>query len=325
MRKKLSKKLLVIILFMVSASSFAKARFFSINIKVKEDSTLKEALYSSTKIPKNAIEDPNLLKRILRFNPHLRKKRRVKKGERIYFELPLKKALLYAKMRRKPKKYVNPETKSKYSVSYSLSRKTILDSSSSLIINSEQNALYTIGAAFSAKINDQYSFFTTGYFSKMNSADSPSASTSGTSRIDVPIEMAGKFYVQRPIYNSRFIVYGGLDLERFSTFKVTYDDKVARLQHSFAFLTIGIAKPFKIFKKNLLVKFSLAQSVWNKLDLDSESTQTFETFSGNKIAGLLIVPLFKSVGIHFYLDKHILSAESKLDMQRFGTGIHYRF
>ena len=75
----------------------------------------------------------------------------------------------------------------------------------------------------------------------------------------------------------------------------------------------------------MLFKLSFAQSIWNKLDLQSTSNVTFETFSGNKIASLFIVSVTKRLGIHFFYDKHMLEAESKLDINRLGSGIHFRF
>lgn len=311
---------------------YAKERFFSIHIKARKTASLRETIYASTRIPSKVINNPNFMSNVLRYNPKLRNRDIIQKGEKIYIEMPLKDALAYSKRSRKylpkiakevkDKKLDNPEKRYRYSVSYSLSRKEISDTSADISIDSQQNALYTIGASFNYRFNDTYSFFTTGYFSKMNTAVSPA--TEGQ-EIDVPLEMAMKAYIQRPMWSLPFTIYTGFDIERLSTFKLTNDNQVARLQHSFAFLTLGVAKPFKLFGRTLLAKASFARSVWNKLDLESESTQTFETFSGNKIAMLLIVPILKRVGIHFYYDRHILEAESKLDMQRFGSGVHFRF
>ena len=319
------RNILFIFFVAISVSTQAKQRFFSINIKAKKDGTLKETFLDSTQIPRWAINKPNFMKRVLKFNPKLRKIDKIKKGQRIYLELPFKEAMLYARLGREPEPTLT-EFNSKWSVSYSLSRKNIIDSSPSLTINSEQNALYTIGVSYNHKFSDRYSYFATGYASKMNSALVPSV-TEGeeAEEVEVPVEFAMKNYFQRYYESKNFILYGGADIERFSTFKVTDDNQVARLQHHFAFLTIGVAKPFSLFTQKMLFKVSVAQSVWNKLSLQSASTQTFESFSGNKVAMLFISSLTKRIGIHFYYDWHMLSAQSDLDIRRFGAGVHFRF
>lgn len=303
--------------------TFSKGRFFSIEVKAPEDGYLDETLQKSTQIPKRFIKMPGFINMVKRYNPRLRNKSSVKKGEKIYIELPYKTALKIARMEkdvRDPESDFIEKKSFGYSVSYSLSKKNIIDTSSTTTVDSAQNSPYTLGFSVNKRFNEDYSYFGTVYVSKMNNSFAPNDQP-----VEVPLEFAMKNYAQKRFNNHPYLIYGGLDIERFSTFKSTSFTEVARLQHSFAFLTIGIARPFTLFNKGMLFKLSLAQSIWNKLDLESNSNVTYETFSGNKIASLFIMSITKRIGIHLFYDKHILEAESKLDITRFGSGIHFRF
>lgn len=313
---------LVLVTLFYSSAILAKGRFFSIDVTAKEDGYLNDILQDSTQIPKRFLKMPGFLNMVKRYNPSLRKKSRVKKGEKIYIELPYKTALKIARMEKdiKDNKDFVEQQEFGYSLSYSLSKKTITDSSTLTTVDSNQNSPYTIGVSVNKRINEEYSYFGTAFISKMNNSFAPN-----NKPVAVPLEMAFKNYIQKRFENHSYLVYGGLDIERFSTFKSTSFTEVARLQHSFAFLTVGIAKPFSLFNRGMLFKLSFAQSIWNKLDLQSTSNVTFETFSGNKIASLFIVSVTKRLGIHFFYDKHMLEAESKLDINRLGSGIHFRF
>jgi hypothetical protein len=314
--------LLVLVTFFYSSAALSKGRFFSIEIKAKENGYLNEILQDSTQIPKKFLKMPGFLKMVKRYNPKLRKKNRVKKGEKIYIELPYKTALKIARMEKEVKigKNFVEQQDFGYSLSYSLSKKNISDTSSTSSVDSTQNSPYTIGVSVNKRFNEEYSYFGTAFVSKMNNSFAPNDQP-----VAVPLEMAMKNYIQKKFDSHPYLVYGGLDIERFSTFKSTSFTEVARLQHSFAFLTVGIARPFSLFNRGMLFKISFAQSIWNKLDLQSTNNVTFETFSGNKLASLFIISVTKRLGIHFFYDWHMLEAESKLNISRFGSGVHFRF
>jgi len=324
-----NKNLIIVFICLcfTSQSILAKKRFFSLQVKAREDGSLVDALKSSTDLPPQIYKKKGFINMIKRYNPKLRKKDKVKKGEKIYIEMPYNTAMYYAKLE-KPLK-TKPEDKNyDYSFSYSFSRKNIIDtelSGNEEIIESDQNAPLTIGFAAKKTINDRYAFFSTIYFSRMNDADFKKGTTEDSIiKVPVPLEIALKTYVQRKFDNTKFQLYGGLDIERLTTFKTDQDD-IARLRHSFAFLTLGIQRPFSIFQFPSLFKFSIARSIINKLSLDSNKPVDFETFSGNKIASLLIVSITNRIGIHSFFDWHKLEAESELDMKRYGMGLHFRF
>lgn len=315
--------LLLLTSFICSNSVFAKGRFFSIEVKAPEDGYLDETLQKSTQIPKRFIKMPGFLNMVKKYNPRLRNKNSVKKGEKIYIELPYKTALKIARMEKDisdPESDFIEQRSFGYSLSYSLSKKNITDTSDTTTVDSAQNSPYTLGFSVNKRFNEDYSYFGTAYISKMNNSFAPNDQP-----VAVPLEFAMKNYAQKRFSNHPYLIYGGLDIERFSTFKSTSFTEVARLQHSFAFLTVGIARPFTLFNRGMLFKISFAQSIWNKLDLESTADVNFETFSGNKIASLFIVSVTKRIGLHFFYDKHMLEAESKLDITRFGSGIHFRF
>lgn len=319
--------LAISILLAFSSNTFAKKRFFSLSVKAREDGDLIDVLKSSTDLPRAIYKQKGFINMIKKYNPKLKKKDSVKKGEKIYIEMPYNTAMYYAKLARP--KPTPEDDRYDYSFSYSFSRKLITDSETDgESIESQQNAPVTIGFSVRKPINENYSFFSTAYLSRMNDAEVFNQEELQNQVVSVPIESAIKIYVQRKFENTRFQVYGGFDIERLTTFKTvgTFGNtSIARLQHSFAFLTIGIQRPFSFFEIPMLFKVSYARSVWNGLDLQAEENTEIETFSGNKVASLFIISLTKRTGIHSFFDWHLLSAETDLDMKRFGVGMHFRF
>jgi hypothetical protein len=211
--------------------------------------------------------------------------------------------------------------KSNLNVFYTASQGDFTQESSTLRVTSTQNSPFTLGIAATQRSDSNYSYSESFYISRLEGAVS-----STQEEVTIPMEWGANLYVNYLITGIELDVYGGFDLERFSTFNVDElptGQPLTTIEHTLYYATFGISKAFKAFNQNMFFKLSYSSSLSSSSSRQSLTSN--EAVAGSKMIFFLSWKFSESWSAHLLYKKHSLTGPTTLSISRTGLGVAYHF
>ncbi len=336
-------RLCLIILGILSPEVFAE-RFFRVDYTVRENETF--SLLYKRFVVSNAIINFNTpsVQKTIQENPQVANWKSLVPGTvvKLFIEeskLDERKYLAYEKEMLDKiivvEKKINIASKAKpsgfkWSLFYMASIGTFTqESNTAAKITFNQSSPFTLGTSFNYfPFERNFSFSTSAYYSTLTA----SGSNIGSQKVDIPAEIGFNFYYEHRMSQNSYILYAGLDFEKFSTFNmdgIANEEKIYVDESSVSFLTFGYAKLFQFFKKNIYLKTSLSKSVASTYyyqapeNLRSASTIANSSYEGWKALLFLNYKINDRFHLNSLLKYHTMSGPSDLTTLRIGLGFSY--
>ncbi len=347
--------LLSLILFLVSVFAFSQdnaliknmqdlansdsVKFLKVKVVVYKKDTLGKILRRFVRDDSIINRKEAMVDRTLKSNPHVEDWRNLKTGSvlNIYLDPKFIDPVKMKKFRKDVKKVANKiEKKVKkerekdkvknWSVYYMASLGSFTQQNDEIAkVDFKQNSPLTIGTMYTYyPESKKYSIASSLYFSYLLAA----SSNVGAEDVDVPLEFGVNSYYQHRIKDSTYVIYGGADFERFSTFNlasVEQNDSLELDQNQMGFATVGISKAFEIGKKALLFKASISQSLFSSRTLGYSEDEDTSSYSGQKLMLFLVSTIKERFFISGLFKYHMLSGPSDVTVMRIGMGCGYFF
>ncbi len=192
----------------------------------------------------------------------------------------------------------------------------------SVNVKTAQNSPYSIGiAALYYPENKLHSFSSSFYYSALKGT----ASNLGLT-VDIPAELGTNFYGEyRLIGRFPVTLYGGIDLERFSTFNIDAlynDSKIIVDNSTVGYLTLGAAKVISLGKIYLFNKLSFSKSLFSSTENNYGSSE-YEDFTGFKFMYYANYKISRRTFIHGLAKWHVMSGPNDMNVTRYGLGFGY--
>lgn len=319
----IKKVLIIYLLLLVTSKAFAFGGQTTIFEVEEKTTTLREIAKKNHKIAIDRFPDfEDYYQQVKIWNEHVEDENEVHMGSEIYTDYPYSPATGYQWA---PQLFwAKSPTQPKYSffgfltASAGTFKETL--SSQNITVTSKQNSPITFGIGGNYPFDDQriWSINSSVYFSYLTAQ-----TTNRDEKVNIDPEIGGNVYLQYTFPNhADYSIYGGLDIEKFSTFNT--DDLIAgagldsRTQ-LMSFATFGFNKLFMPGGKPLLFKLSYS------LGVTSSSNDTGKEFKGDKYLFYLNYKLFSNILVHFLFKQHILSGPTELSISRYGAGIGWSF
>ena len=296
---------------------------------------LRSFLENQVGVPQNVLDESGYFQKIQNWNPGIENTSQLEPGERVYIEVPYNTVLTPPiDMNRSMASNTTASNssqsdlkakkkKSGVSLFYTLSSGTFEEGleSEALTTTSSQDSPITLGLSLNKPINENWDFSGSIYFSKLDDGLSDTDET-----VTIPLEYGITSYFERNFSSLPFLLYGGIDHERFSSFNtdelVLGEDLDVRT-HVLTFATFGVSKSFSIFDKNLLVKLSYSSSVASQQS--RESLENPDPFTGSKFISYFNLRASESWSYHAFYKQHDLIGATDLQIARIGLGVGYQF
>ncbi len=194
-----------------------------------------------------------------------------------------------------------------------------------LKIDFAQYSFITLGGAFLYfPKNKKYHFSSSIYISKLGT----NTNNLNNDTISITPELGINGYFSYRFPKLSYSIYGGLDLETFSTFnlesiQMTQDFKMN--ESKVIYLTLGIDRTFNFFTHALYVKASLSKNITSSYTSGSEIYDPGIAYSGFKLMLYINKKINKQYFWHFLYKYHSMSGPDNLLVNRIGVGIGYIF
>ena len=269
-------------------------------------------------------------------NIHIKNWRKLKKGQiiRLFIDeaftdiakLKNFEKRLLAQRKRKNKVILATRKKFRYSVFYMASAGSFNQSNeNSMSISFSQNSFITLGGALHYFPKDKIYYWSSSfYLSRLNAA----GNNLNDFEISVTPEMGINLYFSYNLPKRKFGVYGGIDIETFSTFNldvVSSSQKFTMNDHQVTYLTVGLDKTVMLYKKPYYLKLSFSQSVMSYYSFDSNYSNPGVSYSGSKFLFYINRKISKKFFSHFMYKYHSMSGADHLVVNRIGVGVGYIF
>lgn len=187
-------------------------------------------------------------------------------------------------------------------------------------LNFEQNSPFTLGVGFAYVLDSLpgYSTSTSIYYSKLTSAGiktSGTGASASSQNVDIPPEIGATSYLQKNFKSSFANIYGGIDVESFTTFNLEeflsgVEPTLEVKDNKILYLTAGFGLRYHILSP-INIKISASKGVYASGKLN-----------GSKFLLYFNQKLGKRFWYHFLYKQHALSGgQSKLSVGRLGFGL----
>ena len=332
------RKIFIVLLIGLTFSMSARAgKYYRFEYVVERLDSFSRIIWKFCKHGHYIYNSDPMIKRIQRYNKHVKNWEKLRAGTKLVLFIDLKYAKLTAikdymddqkgeeakpamAMSEQKKKLI---FKKRYILSgfYTVSRGTFEESVKNNQTTTTQNSPISLGIAGTYFTDFKHSFSGSVYLSYLVGG----LLATGES-VDPPMEYGLNAYYNYKLFDMGFSVYGGLDHEHFSTYntdELADDVPLAIREHQMSFVTAGISSPFNLLGRKFFMKASLSLTV--RSSSSPKSTLTSREFKGKKYILYLNTPLYKKVLGHFLFKKHILNGPTRLKVSRFGIGFGYKF
>lgn len=188
-------------------------------------------------------------------------------------------------------------------------------------VSSTQDSPLTVGYSAFRKFKQDYSYSGSLYISVLDIGVSDKDEI-----VSIPWEFGLNSYVGYKKEKWPVEIYGGLDIERFSSFnsdELSSGEALSTREQLVTYLTFGTAQTFNIYKQLFFSKVSFSKSLFT-----SESRASLinpEVFSGFKYMLYLNTKITDKWFVHMLYKQHILEGATELSISRIGIGIGYAF
>ncbi len=327
-------------------------------VKAKVGESLRFLLERRVGIPKKVLDEKGYLSKIKSWNPRIEDFDNLKRGEKVYVEIPYRTVLIPYEKRKKnklantklrpiKKKVITrklassnevsrvskkssdffPKVKNekdwRFSAFYTLSKGTFEENiiGTNISTVSNQDSPITLGGSAFKSISSEMNFSGSFYLSKIDSGISDR-----NEEVSIPFELGLTSYLGLRKSNWPIEVYSGLDIERFSSYntdELPSGEALSTREHTITYFTAGVSKSFGWLGKKFLAKASISKSL---LSLQSrESLVNPEKFSGLKYIAYLNMKYNDRWFYHGLFKQHSLTGATDLTITRFGLGVGYSF
>ncbi|EPZ49474.1 hypothetical protein M902_0850 [Bacteriovorax sp. BAL6_X] len=188
----------------------------------------------------------------------------------------------------------------------------------------KQNSSVSLGLTTNYQINAKYGAQASLYYSQLNTA----SANKYLDNVSVDPEIGFNLYGTYKFADYGLESYGGLDFERFNTFNfdgLTDADQVTFDKNQIFFLTVGVQKNFKLYRRNFLAKFSYSHSVLSSRDIGYANTSDKQEFTGGKAMAYVMGDITKKIFAHVIFKMHFMDGPTDLTVNRLGLGFGYKF
>lgn len=172
-------------------------------------------------------------------------------------------------------------------------------------------AYYPKRSLYSTSLNFSYSAF--------NSASTNLNNESVKNDPDVGIALYEEYRTAR-----LGTIFAGFDYESFSTFDLETINNLQQInfnKNKVTYLTVGVAKSFKIFDKLMLSKASFSQSLFSSQS--STLANTTDEYKGSKILLYLDYKFTENFFFHTQFKYHWMKGIDQITVSRIGVGFGY--
>lgn len=179
----------------------------------------------------------------------------------------------------------------------------------------QQNSPFTLGAMGNYRFpKTRHSIDYNAYLSYLQVGQFQGASTD---EVSIPPEIG---FIAHYRYISSFFLrpFGGLEVERFSTFNLiefNNGQAIDTKQQLMGFFTLGVQTKVKLWRYALYVKTGFSRSLFHIADSSS--------YDGNRFSIFASIRLHKRISYHLLYKKHSFSGTTELNIDRFGVGFSY--
>lgn len=315
------KSLTLFLILLVHQSSFAfDSEPLIYEVEAKETTLLEIAKKNHDTVKNRYPKIEDYLSVLKEWNPHIKDHEKIFMGTEVYVEYPYSPSTGY---KWAPQIFwaVKP-TQPKYSLFgfMTASAGTFTEKVSSVTVTSKQNSPITIGIGGNLPFDDEriWSLNSSFYVSYLTGQ-----TTNRDEEVSIDPEVGVNLYLQysfpgNPLYS----LYGGMDVERFSTFNT--DDLITGASldtrdQLLSFATLGFNRIFMPGGKPLLFKVSYSFGLTGSSDSDGEA------FKGDKYLLYLNYKMFSKILVHVLFKHHSLSGPTELSITRYGAGIGWSF
>ncbi|CBW26782.1 hypothetical protein BMS_1967 [Halobacteriovorax marinus SJ] len=308
------KKISLITLLILSCNLFAQVnKSISGHIFIKKEMSLETALQYHVGVPKVLLENKDFINKIYEKNPSLIKGKKIKKGTKIFIEIPFKTELSPIK---KEIKEVT-DSKSQLIFAYRYTIASYKDEIGSISAEGNQYYPLSIESEFAYQLNRNYKLITRASFSK--------AEELKTSLSSHGISLSSEYEVNTKLSFNKFdiplVPYIQLEYERLSTLntdQIVQGEAVRHRDHGLVFASIGLSRSFVLLNQRLNFETGISQSVF------SSSKDRGKDLSGQKFNLRITKPVLDRVSIHFLFNYYFLNGPSDISIARYGLGASYR-
>jgi hypothetical protein len=195
------------------------------------------------------------------------------------------------------------------------------NSTNATSVNFDQNSPITFGLLTNLRYDSGKSFSLSAYISKINTANT---NVESQTDLSIPWEKGTSLYYEHRLGIGNFFLYGGHDYESFTTFNsatLVNSATIDLVENKIHYGTLGLTSIFGMGSSSLLVKASLSQ-----IFSSDNNVEGFTPYKG--IKGIIFCSLIdgKKITYNLFYKRHQLeSADNKLNINRYGIGLGYRF
>ncbi|WP_412471164.1 hypothetical protein [Halobacteriovorax sp. RT-2-4] len=212
----------------------------------------------------------------------------------------------------------------KFSVFYMTSLGEFNQKSAPGSVEFKQNSSVSLGLTSVYQVNAKYGAQASLYYSHLNTA----SANQYLDNVSVDPEIGFNLYGTYKFAEYGLEAYAGLDFERFNTFNfdgLTEADQVKFDKNQIFFLTVGVQKNFKLYRRNFLAKFSYSHSLLSSRDIGYANTSDKQEFTGGKIMAYVMGDITKKIFAHAIFKMHFMDGPTDLSVNRLGLGFGYKF
>jgi hypothetical protein len=150
--------------------------------------------------------------------------------------------------------------------------------------------------------------------------------TTPPNKVSIPPELGGNLYGLFPIQEWP-ILYGGLDIEKFSSFNldgIVNENIVYIDRNTILYITAGIIKKISEGNSSYTFKFSLSKSIMGTFENGNPDPLSQKTIlSGYKIMAFTSIKMSPDWSTDMMVKYHSFSGDITLSTMRIGVGLTY--
>lgn len=329
------------LLFLFLALNISAGEYFTFLYTTELGEDLAEVLQKFVKDDAVIDADTPLVQKIMKKNPNVKDWRHLASG--LTIELYLPEEFIdqdkYKKYSEKTKISIEKKIVEKKEIStktdYFLGLKSSFfymtsqglftqKSNDGISLNFTQNTPVTAGVSLNYfPKNTLFSTSASAYFAYLV----PAVSNISSENTKTPPEIGFNIFGEYRLLNQNLTLYGGPDIERFSTFNtegIANENKIYVDQNKVIYATLGMQRSIDIFNKHIFIKTSLSKSILSKYENAFPNHQLNpDPYQGIKYLLYINYKFSPKFYFHSLIKYHVMSGPSNLTVLRVGIGFGY--